>query len=503
MNSNLTRFYDRLASFDTETTGLNVSKDNIWQLGFTSSSSSIESEVNPFLIYDHKKSKWTNSRRFLKTDDYVKALRTINGEFSEASYRSGAFNKNIRSFSKKSLKNINEGFINTIGNIKESDILVMQNHKFENRLLLDKRIKNLIDEDNYNRVKDRFQFVSTKDEGLFNTPPKVQSALRDAEFKKYTRLDGNININKLDIRTYTQSMNKVIDEYKAAISNSSKAIVVEQMDITKALYANAIDKGFMRAENNSIGLSIDFLTRSLYNTKEKHTALSDSKDTLKVFKDSWKMIEELRSGNITKETKENLKKIVDNQEFEKTTQFNKTVSSVLNDFKTRGTTSVGFHRSTNELIDTTSNIVHTVNSVSVGSDRYTSNFNDAMDKIALRFNSKDKIDYIDNLKNMYNNNNTFESINNTHNLSISLGREQFNSTTKLGEESTKIIDTSNKIPRSLKIGLAIGAGLLYMGMKDSPKIEDKNTYASQDFYDEQYLGTVFFESENRNKHYMY
>ena len=59
------------------------------------------------------------------------------------------------------------------------------------------------------------------------------------------------------------------------------------------------------------------------------------------------------------------------------------------------------------------------------------------------------------------------------------------------------------MPKSLKIGLAVAAGLGYMAMKDSPRKEDTNNYVSQEFYDDQYLGTVFFESENRNKHYMY
>ena len=52
MTINLSQMYDRLASFDTETTGLNVSKSNIWQLGFTNSSISVESEVNPFLLFN-------------------------------------------------------------------------------------------------------------------------------------------------------------------------------------------------------------------------------------------------------------------------------------------------------------------------------------------------------------------------------------------------------------------------------------------------------------------
>ena len=499
MTINLSQMYDRLASFDTETTGLNVSKSNIWQLGFTNSSISVESEVNPFLLFNEKKGIWKQSKH--TTNTYVAALRKSNSTFSEESYKSGAFSNNIQAFNNKTITNVNEGFKRTIGNISNDDILVMQNHKFENRLLLDKRLKGMITEKDYNDVRDKFKYVSTKDEGLFSTPAKVQSILREAEFKRYS-----LSSKYKDNKSYADSMNKVIDAYKDEFSKSNgKAIVVEQMDITKALYANAIQHGYLKPQNSNIGLSIDFLTNSLYGEKEKHTALSDSKHTLKVFKDTWGMIEELRTGNVSAETKTHLRNINRMQEDEFLNQFNKTVSSTLDDFNTRGSTSTGFHRSTNELLDTTSNIVHTVNSVSVGSERYTSDFNKSMDEIVNRYGNRSDISsYVESIKDMYANNKTFEEIGNAHKVSASLGKDQFNKI-KIPEKGIQIktIATDERMPKSLKIGLAVAAGLGYMAMKDSPRKEDTNNYVSQEFYDDQYLGTVFFESENRNKHYMY
>ena len=509
MSTNLSQMYDRLASFDTETTGLNVSKSNIWQLGFTSSSTSIESEVNPFLLFDAKKNTWKSSRKFNNAAAYTQALRTSNGEFSEMSYNSGAFKNNIKQFSKKALNNIDKGFKNTIGQISGNDILVMQNHKFENRLLLDKRIKGLISEDAYTNVQDTFKYLSTTDNGLFNTPPKVQQVLREAEFKRYTTLESNPNIKKRHISSYTEKMNEVVDAYKFEMDNNAgKAIVVEQMDITKALYANAISSGYMKPQHSNIGLSIDFLTQTLYGYKEKYTALSDSKDTLKVFKDTWNMIDELRTGNVSDDTKTKLKNISTAQTKEVLTQFNKTVSSVLNDFATRGSTSSGFHRASSELIDMTSGIVSNIQDISVGNERYTSDFNKAMDTVVSRYSYGDKSRemsaYVESLKTMHSNNIGFDSINASHITSVNLGADQFNKI-KIPKNGVKLdnMPSTEKMPKALKIGAAIALGLGYMAMKDSPDTPQTNSYVSQEFYDDQHLGTVFLESEDRNKHYIY
>lgn len=42
-------FFNNLASFDTETTGINTKSSRIWQLGFTGNKKDIEEVVNPLL----------------------------------------------------------------------------------------------------------------------------------------------------------------------------------------------------------------------------------------------------------------------------------------------------------------------------------------------------------------------------------------------------------------------------------------------------------------------
>ena len=190
------------------------------------------------------------------------------------------------------------------------------------------------------------------------------------------------------------------------------------------------------------------------------------------------------------------------------TQFNKTVSSVLNDFATRGNTSAGFHRTSNELIDMTSGVVSRVQDISVGSERYTSDFNKAMDTVVSRYGYSDKnremSAYIESLKTMHSNSIGFDSISASHTASVNLGTDQFNKI-KIPKNGVKLdnIPSAEKMPKALKIGAAIALGLGYMAMKDSPDTPQTNSYVSQEFYDDQHLGTVFLESEDRNKHYIY
>ncbi len=65
-------FFNDLASFDTETTGINTKSARIWQLGFTSNKKDIEEVVNPLLDSNNKPLSLSN-------EDFIKGLREING----------------------------------------------------------------------------------------------------------------------------------------------------------------------------------------------------------------------------------------------------------------------------------------------------------------------------------------------------------------------------------------------------------------------------------------
>lgn len=509
MSLPLSQFFDRLASFDTETTGLNASRDNIWQLGFTNYSTNVESEVNPFLYLDAKTNKWKSSKKTRNKKDYSTLLRNSNGEFSEATYQQGAFNNNIAAFGNRSIGNIDSGFVDTLGRLDTNDIIVMQNMKFESKFLLDKRMKGLISEDHYQKVLDQMQFLDSKDPlKLFNIPPKVQEALREAEFKRYSSIEGRTSVSFNTKKDYAARMNNVIDAYSEAFQKSNgKAIVVEQMDITKALYANAIAAGIMPESNATVGLSVDFLTNALYGRSEKHTALSDSIDTKELFKDTWQMIEELRGGTISDSTRDNLNKIVSNQSNEVLNQFNKTITSVLDDFQTRGETSTGFHRKASYIYDTVTNESTHVQGIDVGgSNKYTSSLEDALNTVNRRYGgSPEQLEgrqsYIEDLKNMHESGSSFQDIYKYH-QGETKDPQQFARTLQSAESEGSSLFPKNSNFKKYAIGAGV-ATLGYMWLKGDSKPKDENKYVAEEFYDEMHMGTVFFDFDNRNKHYMY
>ena len=57
--------------------------------------------------------------------------------------------------------------------------------------------------------------------------------------------------------------------------------------------------------------------------------------------------------------------------------------------------------------------------------------------------------------------------------------------------------TRNKV----LIGGALGLGAMAMTTRPAP-VEQDTSNVSENFYDEQYLGTAFVDFKERNKHYM-
>ena len=93
--------------------------------------------------------------------------------------------------------------------------------------------------------------------------------------------------------------------------------------------------------------------------------------------------------------------------------------------------------------------------------------------------------------------------------------EGISSNSNILNENSSIINPTNKSSvikeetkswfkgkKGLALG-AIGGGLLYMAMQSKPEPIEKNTdNVSENFYDEQYLGSAFVDFRERNKHYM-
>ena len=82
-------FFDKLASFDTETTGIDTKKDRIWQAGFTKKGIDTEEVVNPFFRFDEVKKAFEPED--LSIIDFHERMRESNGAFSRQAYDNNNF----------------------------------------------------------------------------------------------------------------------------------------------------------------------------------------------------------------------------------------------------------------------------------------------------------------------------------------------------------------------------------------------------------------------------
>lgn len=519
-------FFNNLASFDTETTGINTKSSRIWQLGFTGNKKDIEEVVNPLLDSHNQPLKLSN-------DEFIKGLREINGTFSEDAYKEGHFNTLIskHNVTKNLSFNLDEKIAATLGQLSTNNILVLQNHRFESELLQQGYLNKTITKTTYDRIKDTMQYTAVNEyngntQSLMARPPKAEQYIRQASYIQAAELTDPRISREQSLSRYTKSMNRVVDAYKSAIDNPSRkgAIMIEQQDITKALYANAVSIGIMDPNHISIGTNMNFLTNTLFDRPELHTALSDSKDTVDVFKKTWSMIAEIRSGDVSNETREMLYKINEAQYSEVDRLFTTSVKSVLEDFSIKGSTSYSpkgnitvkptMIRNANSQnptkIDGISSGIGRISTKSLkeglgnvlknyeqhaGNDRRTIYVQEIINKYYDNSSVSDAIKFAEESTNKF--------LKDSPKVSSINPMKPVSYTSMYWNEKTSLL--GKEMTRKTKVSLlgAGVAGLAYMWLKPSPKQEEGQGYVAEQFYDEQYLGTEFVNFNNRNKHYMY
>jgi len=527
-------FFDRLASFDTETTGIDTRKDRIWQAGFTKQGIDTEEVVNPFFTFDQAKKIFEPED--LDVDTFKDRMINGNGKFSRKAYQAGNFNSLlVKHFTGKTIpgaeelsNSLSDTLDKTLGHLSMGDVLVLQNHNFENKLIQKGYEDGLIEKSTYQRLQDKMEFLKVDQRtgstlGLLQVPTEVSNAAQKASFIYNTQYLDNIRDQRRTFSRYKDTMNDVIDAYKNAIQRPDRgAIVIEQMDVTKALYANAISLGYMDNRHANIGLNIEFLNDVLFDGKlEAHTALSDSKDTVDVFKKTWGMVEELRSGAVSDETKKLLVSINEKQYKEVHKQFMKSVDSVLNDFDTKGYTRYSrrgsFYAPQRSIYDASTGNISLINGASVGHNEANKGKISALDtalaniesRYAEHGNADIRADYLEKIRTSYHNNglqktmllaNKMQSNFKLDDLPIA---KAVNTNPAWWKEKTTMF--GKEMNKGTKTGLIAGSllALGYMTLKDSPVKREENSYVAQQFYDEQYLGTEFVNFNERNKHYMY
>lgn len=509
-------FKDKIKSFDVESTGLDTynrdfnKRARIWQAGLAiEGEKGIETHTNPLKDFLGNKST-PNPMARLINGELKEDLRTSNGRFSEDTYLTGGFNEISRLHGLGRLGSLDGAIGKTLGTVKSRDIVVLQNMNFENNILKSSREQGLLSEGIYNQLLDNMYTTGAEKEAegfqsILQRPSEVQRHMRQADLifrTQYlvTNHDGTYN-------EYMGHLNNAIASYRDVIDdpNRTKAVAVELQDITKYFYAHAADKGYIDKNKSVLGLNVDFLSRTLLNEEEKHTALSDATQTITLMKKMMVMGEELESGNISESTKKTLELLHKNQKVELDRGFLSSINSVIGDFKSKGNTKKykPFSHTLPELKLNENGRQVTVPAISVGTGGagIETSLDKALDSVVQRHSyqgdgSIDREGYVESLKEKYKQNKSYSKL---HDISS----DDLNN---FKDGAGKLAFTKKVPPINMKKAAlaAAGIGLAYMWLTPEPEKQQQDKYssASEDYYDDQYLGTEFVNYKERNKHYM-
>lgn len=514
-------FKDKIKSFDVEATGLNQSdKDfnkraRIWQTGLAiEGEQGIESHTNPLKTFATKSKSDPTPMPILFNGDLKETLRSVNGRFSEDTYINGGFDEIDRLYRVNKLDNLDQALDKTLGTVSNRDILVLQNMNYENSILKSSREQNLISEDKYNNYLNNMYTTgneSTEPRSILKRPSVVENSMRKADLIYRTQFlvtnnDGSYN-------EYLGHLNNAITGYKDVIDdpNRNKAVAVELQDITKYFLGHAANRGYIDKNKSTLGLNVDFLSRAILDEKEQHTALSDATQTITLMKRMMSMGEELESGNVSPETQGLLRKFHSMQKTELDRGFLSSISSIVHDFKTKGHTrksgNFSFNTSATSVLENGKEVE--IPGVSLGNRGVSGqerSLNDALDSMVDRYDSYgegsiDKDAYVEHLKEEYKKNTSFSKLHDITEEDVDSFKKNCGKLAS-GSFESKL---NKKTPISFKKKALIGAGigLAYMWMTPNPGKQEKDySSASEDYYNDQYLGTEFVNYKERNKHYM-
>lgn len=534
----------KLKSFDTETTGLDSTNTNyskrskIWQLGLAiEGASGVEEHTSPFFSSNADGSLRHSSK--MAKPFVESSLKHSNGRFSEQAFEQGNFNTLVDMYGKNTLSSLETSLNNTLGKVNSSDVVVLQNMNFENQMLKSSFEQGLIGSDQYQALSEKMYTVDLNKDGsvntLFQRPARVQSLMRQADMLYHTEYLNNLSEDSFQI--YREKVNGAIAEYSSAINNEKRvgAVAFELQDLSKAFLANGANRGLLDKSTVTLGLNVDFLSRAILGRSETHTALQDSEDTLDLFRKMWSMNAELESGvELSPETNKIMATIKEQQPSEINKRFISSVRSVINDYKDRGYTNIGdkytwYNPEVTLKEKTTDGAVTSVlEKLSTTSKRQEPDFKVAMNNVVSRFsrytNNIEGVDreaFVGDIVKDFDSGADFKTLHKkvdndyfnhktnlsgsatTENVISEAGRKATEKTASFWDESTTLFgkEMKNKTKATILGGIGVGLATMAFTTKPEPNFSNSNNVSDQ-FYDEQYLGTAFVDFKERNKHYM-
>lgn len=284
-------------SFDLETTGLNLNKDQIWSAGY--------------YINDQRKGEYffrlpgqnLNSRSSSeKLTDYIVSQHSSE-KFAKEQLERGALGGWVQANKNQQTSTL-QTFINDLSSEFKGTggILLGQNINFEDRFLSREAAK-ILGKDGHqlNFTPLTSQLSHDRGIGVRKNPRGVADSYRkflmssDISDERLLRIKALQDLN--DPRNSSPAQNKLDAYYTAArsvwqthLNNIAKAraekkiAVVDLMDLSTSIYAHAVRIGQLDASYIGIGSSVEALSQALSLGPEAHEALKDSAQQKQLFK---------------------------------------------------------------------------------------------------------------------------------------------------------------------------------------------------------------------------
>lgn len=313
VNSFFSQAKERLSSIDIETSGLSVEKDFVWSIGTAGKLGDKEHFITA--------PKESLDRLFKEN------IFGIEG-YHDA-YKSALANRDSVTFGR--------GITKAFEQMDQDSMILIQNANFENNFLAE-----ALRGGDGAVLEKRFDFVKDKHKGkLLYTPPEVtikrHEAMRTASVLGRTK--DPVEREAL-LKSLNSTYNKMFSEYDVASKRKAGAIVVELMDVSRAMYSLAASKNQIDSRHIGTGLTVDFLKKALFpgTGGEKHTAQADAEDQIKIFNRLGKMFRQMDSGKMSVETQQTFARIKAAQPFESSKQFISGLRSTLEEIQRDGGT---------------------------------------------------------------------------------------------------------------------------------------------------------------------
>lgn len=286
----------KILSLDIETTGLYPvpGKSVIWQAGFHRTG-----QDNPQGLNLHN----DLTRRGDDLKEFFRAAKD-NSIFQQEQITKGNFKDYSRAFKNGGLVEESEFVYSIFEQLKNVNVMLMQNTNFENMWLSD--FLNQRPDEERNKITGRMRFATKDGNKYFYTPSEVSSQ-RWASDTTYSGLIDKFikgqNIDS-DLDKYVSEQKNIMNSYSRLFNTSkNKVVVADLMDFTKAFYATATASKYV--DKNSLftrPTNMEYLSQVFLSESESHSAPSDARQQLTIFNKLTRMLGEINTGKLSQDT---------------------------------------------------------------------------------------------------------------------------------------------------------------------------------------------------------